>query len=193
MALQHAADKRPSFTLLAVVSADGFIARQAADNPADWASAEEQARFLAEVPGYDWGFLGRTTHELAFRLDRRRVVFSRQARGLDWREARHLWLDPSRHRLADILAELATVHPPERCVVLGGTAVHDWFIERGLVGRIELSIEPVRFGTGLPLLTGQPPGDATAALAARGFLIVDRQQLNATGTRLLTLVRPGPG
>ncbi len=181
-------DREVTFTLTAVMSADGYIARRAGEHPGNWASAEEQARFLAAVPGYDWAFMGRTTHETAFRRDRRRVVFSRTATGLDWREDTHLWVDPARVSLAEILAALTAVRPPRRCIVLGGTAVHDWFLERDLIDRIELSIEPIRFGTGLPLLTGQPD-DVTEELARRGFVIVDRQRLNAKGTQLLALAR----
>jgi dihydrofolate reductase len=177
-------------TLTAVVSADGFIARRAGEHPAGWASAEEQARFLAEVPRYDWAFMGRTTHETAFRRDRRRVVFSRTAQGLDWREATHLWVDPEQLAWPEILAALEPVRPPRRCIVLGGAAVHDWFLARDLVDRIELTIEPLRFGSGLPLLTGQR-GEAVAELARRGFAPVDEERLNAQGTRLLTLARRG--
>jgi dihydrofolate reductase len=177
-----------TFTLTAVVSADGFIGRRPGEHPGSWASAEEQARFLAEVPGYDWAFMGRTTHETAFREDRRRVVFSRTARGLDWRHESHLWVDPDEVPLSEILAALEPVRPPRRCIVLGGAAVHDWFLERDLIDRIELTIEPLRFGSGLPLLTGQS-GDPVAALAARGFAVLDEQQLNMQGTRLLLLTR----
>jgi dihydrofolate reductase len=177
-----------TFTLTAVVSADGYIARRAGEHPGSWASAEEQARFLALVPGYDWAFMGRTTHETAFRKDRRRVVFSRTASGLDWRHETHLWVDPGRVPLADILAALEPVRPPRRCIVLGGATVHDWFLDRDLVDGIELTIEPLRFGAGLPLLTGQS-GDPVAALAARGFALTDEQRLNREGTRLLLLTR----
>jgi dihydrofolate reductase len=181
---------RTTFTLTAVVSADGFIAHRAGEHPAGWASAEEQARFLAEVPRYDWAFMGRTTHETAFRTDRRRVVFSRAAHGLEWREATHLWVDPARVAWVEILAALEPVRPPRRCIVLGGAAVHDWFLARDLIDRIELSVEPLRFGEGLPLLGGQR-GDPVAELARRGFAVIDEQQLNARGTRLLTLARAG--
>jgi dihydrofolate reductase len=177
-----------TFTLTAVVSTDGYIARRAGEHPGSWASAEEQARFLAEVPGYDWAFMGRTTHQTAFRTDRRRVVFSRTARGLDWRHESHLWVDPDRVSWPDILAALAPVRPPRRCIVLGGAFVHDWFLARDLVDRIELTIEPLRFGKGLPLLSGQR-GDVVTELARRGFSLVDEQRLNAQGTRLLTLAR----
>jgi dihydrofolate reductase len=178
-----------TFTLTAAISADGYIARRAGEHPGSWASAEEQARFLAEVPGYDWAFMGRTTHETAFRKDRRRVVFSRMTVGLEWREATHLWVDPDQMALAEILTALAPVQPPRRCIVLGGATVHDWFLERDLIDRIELTIEPVRFGAGLPFLTGQQ-GDVMADLLVRGFAVVDEQQLNPQGTRLLVLARP---
>jgi dihydrofolate reductase len=181
--------RNTTFTLTAVVSADGYIARRAGEHPGSWASAEEQARFLAAVPCYDWAFMGRMTHETAFRRDRRRVVFSRSATGLDWREDTHLWVDPARVSLAEILAALTPIRPPRRCIVLGGASVHDWFLERDLIDRIELSIEPLRFGTGLPLLTGQPD-DVTKELTRRGFVLVEERQLNPRGTRLLVLARP---
>jgi dihydrofolate reductase len=177
-----------SFTLTAVVSADGFIARRPGEHPASWASVEEQARFLAAVPTYDWAFMGRTTHQTAFRTDRRRVVFSRAAHGLEWRERTHLWVDPARVAWPEILAALEPVRPARRCIVLGGASVHDWFLARDLIDRIELTIEPLRFGEGLPLVTGQR-GDPVAELAGRGFTAVHEQRLNAHGTRLLVLTR----
>jgi dihydrofolate reductase len=181
---------RITFTLTAVVSADGYIGRRAGEHPGSWASAEEQARFLALVPGYDWAFMGRTTHQTAFRHDRRRVVFSRTVMDLEWREESHLWVDPGRVPWPEILAALTPVRPPRRCIVLGGATVHEWFLERDLIDRIELTIEPLRFGAGLPLLTRQS-GDPVAELARRGFATVDEQRLNAQGTRLLGLTRRG--
>jgi dihydrofolate reductase len=180
-----------TFTLTAVTSTDGYIGRHAGEHPGSWASPEEQARFLAEVPRYDWAFMGRTTHETAFRKDRRRVVFSRTARGLDWRAETHLWVDPALVPWPDILAALGPVRPPRRCIVLGGTAVHDWFLDCNLIDRIELTIEPLRFGAGLPLLTGQT-GDALAALKERGFAVAGEHRLNAQGTRLLLLTQRAP-
>lgn len=182
---------RPTlFTLTAVVSADGFIARRAGEHPGSWASAEEQARFLAEVARHDWAFMGRITHQTALRHDRHRVVFSRGAEGLDWRTDRHLWVDPAKVPLAEILAALEPVRPPRRCIVLGGTMVHDWFLAHDLIDRIELSIEPLRFGTGLSLVSGQRDGDLEALLTSRGFVVTLRQALNAGGTRLEVLTRP---
>ena len=85
----------PRFSLVVVASCDGFIARAAGHSPADWQSPEEQAFFLGTVAGADWCVLGRTTHQTAFRLDRRRVVFSHSAPLPEWRSPLHLWLDPT--------------------------------------------------------------------------------------------------
>lgn len=180
----------PHLALLAVVSADGLIARRPGEHPGSWASAAEQARFLRLVPRFDWGIMGRTTHETAWRDDRRRLVLSRSAVGLEWRRPTHLWVDPARHTWPAILAALARVRPPRRCAVLGGTAVHDWFLARGLIERIELVIEPVRLGRGLPLLSGQPPGPAEAHLLAQGWRRLLERPLGAAGARRLVLLPP---
>jgi riboflavin biosynthesis pyrimidine reductase len=115
-------------------------------------------------------------------------VFSSTATGLDWREATHLWLDPARVPFAQVLAALSPIRRPHRCIVLGGATVHDWFLDRDLIDRIDLTIEPLRFGEGLTFLTRQR-GDAVAELASRGFVVVDQQRLNQLGTELLVLTR----
>jgi dihydrofolate reductase len=180
----------PHLALVAVVSADGFLARRPGEHPGSWASAAEQVRFLRLVPRFDWAIMGRTTHEAAFREDRRRIVFSRSAADLEWRRPTHLWVDPARHSWPAILAELARKRAPRRCLVLGGTRVHDWFLVRGLVERIELTVEPVLLGGGLPLLSAQPPGRAEAHLAALGWRRLLDLSLGAAGTRRLVLLRP---
>ncbi|MEM9250186.1 MAG: hypothetical protein AAGB05_16015, partial [Pseudomonadota bacterium] len=45
---------RPRLKLVVVASLDGFIARGPGHPPSDWASAEEQELFFAEVDAADW-------------------------------------------------------------------------------------------------------------------------------------------
>ena len=181
-----------AFELLVVVSADGFIARRPGEHPGSWASAEEQRRFAAAVPTYDWAFMGRTTHLTAFKRDRRRVVFSSTAQGLDWREANHLWVDPASIPMPAILAALDSVRPLRRAVVLGGTMVHDWFLARGLLTRIDLSIEPIRFGTGLPVFRGDK-GQPLRHLVEHGWRMVEQIGLNDAGSQVIVLEPGVPG
>ena len=176
----------PSFTLIVVATADGFIARHPGHSPASWASAEEQSVFLAEVDFADWSIMGRGTHQAADRPDRRRIVFSTAAPVPDWRRPTQVWLDPANLSPDALPALVDNRHSLQRAVVLGGTRVHDWFLAAGRIDRVLLTVEPLTFGAGLPMFTGAW-GDPVASLMARGFVVAHETALNPTGTRLITL------
>jgi|GEM_PF-1099684 len=182
---------RPSFTLVAVTSRDGYMTGPGGEPPHLWASPEEQVRFAETVSALDWSFIGRLTHILAWRPNRRRVVFSRSFRTPVWRHPDRLWVDPERVPLATILAALRPVHPPEHCGILGGVAVHDWFAERRLIDAADLTIEPVSFGRGLPLFSGMQAPDPRLALRSLGLVETAVVTLNARGTRLHRFTRAG--
>lgn len=184
------ADRRTSFTLIAVTSRDGFIAGPSNDPPGLWASPEEQVRFAETVSALDWAFIGRLTHQLAWRPDRRRVVFSRSFRTAVWRHPKRLWVDPGEVPLQAILTTIAAVHPPEHCGILGGLGVHDWFAERGLIDAADITIEPLTFERGLPLLSRGFVGDPLANMAELGLVETAAIDLNDRGTRLHRFARP---
>ena len=186
------ASRRTSFTLIAVTSRDGFIAGPSYDPPGLWASSEEQVRFAETVSALDWAFIGRLPHCLAWRPDRRRVVFSRSFRTPVWRHPKRLWVDPGEVPLQTILAIIGAVHPPEHCGILGGLAVHDWFAERRLIDAADITIEPLDFERGLPLLSRGVAGDPLASMAELGLVETAAITLNARGTRLHRFARPAP-
>lgn len=179
----------PRFTLLVVCSADGFIARRPGEAPSAWASAEEQAVFLAAVDAADWAVMGRGTHQAAPRPDRRRIVFSRSAPAPEWRAPTQLWLDPAAATPAGLAALVAGRHPLRAGLILGGTAVHDWFHARDAIDAVTLTVEPLRFGSGLPVFGDQRAPDAEGAFAEKGWRVAAESRLNAAGTRLLTLAK----
>ncbi|MEM9642959.1 MAG: hypothetical protein AAGA19_15805 [Pseudomonadota bacterium] len=180
---------RAFFTLAVVASQDGFIARSNNDPPASWASEEEQTLFLAEVEAADWAIMGRNTHLAADKPKRRRIILSSSASTGDWRRPTQLWLDPAGHTPAGLAELVSHVHPLERGLILGGTRVHDWFLLNQSIDRIKLTIEPVRFRTGLPMFSDQPVGDPRDVLRAMGFVAQSDVALNARGTRLLSFSR----
>lgn len=179
-----------SFTLIVVTSRDGFITGPNNEPPHSWASSEEQLYFAETVSALDWAFIGRLTHTLAWRPNRRRVVFSRSFRTATWRHPKRLWVDPEAVSLPTILETVATVHPPEHCGILGGLAVHDWFAERQLIDAADITIEPLTFGHGLPLLSNGVAGDPLASIAGLGLVETATITLNAGGTRLHRFARP---
>ncbi len=181
---------RTRFTLLVVATADGFIARAPGHTPAGWASGEEQTLFMDAVDAADWGVLGRTTHEAAFRPNRRRIVFSRAVETPVWREQMHLWVNPETLNPADLAALVAERRPMREALILGGALVHDWFHGHGRVDSVALTIEPIRFGAGLPIFGDQIAQDPVEAFLEKGYALRGEQRLNRIGTRLLALDPP---
>lgn len=180
---------RARFTLTVVTSLDGWIARGPGDAPHLWASAEEQALFLAEVAAADWGVMGRATHTVADRPDRHRIVFSTAAGAGAWRRPTQLWLDPHRLTPAELSERVAQVRPLRDGLILGGTRVHDWFLAHGAIDRVHLTVEPLRFGSGVALFSDHP-GPAEEVLARLGFRLRSERTLNDAGTRHLVWASP---
>lgn len=180
----------PGFTLVVATSSDGFIARHSGHSPADWASPEEQSHFFGLVGSACWSVMGRGTHEVADRPDRRRIVFSSQVEAPEWRRPTQVWVNPANHGPSDLPALVETVHPMTAPLILGGTRVHDWFHDLHAIARIELTVEPVRFGEGLPVFTGDGACDPLTLFGRRGYDVTGDRVLNREGTRLITLV-PG--
>lgn len=178
----------PRFTLTVATSADGFISRGTDEPPQAWASAEEQALFFRDVEAADWAIMGRYTHEAADRPDRHRIVFSTSQSG--WRRPTQLWLDPGTLTPSDLPERVAKVRPLVNGLILGGQRVHDWFLAHGAIDEVHLTVEPIRFGGGIPIFGGQETTDPVEAFRQRGFVVTAERVLNARGTRYLELV-PG--
>ncbi|MEL7216361.1 MAG: dihydrofolate reductase family protein, partial [Pseudomonadota bacterium] len=95
-----------------------------------------------------------------------------------------LWLDPADITPQALPSLVASVHPCEHILILGGTTVHDWFNHHNAIDRLFLTVEPLTFGSGLPMFSGQA-GDPCATLERMGYACISETNLNATGTRYL--------
>lgn len=174
------------FTLTVATSLDGFIARAFDDAPQNWASAEEQSLFFRDVEAADWAVMGRNTHLAADKPHRRRIIFSTTIDG--WKRPTQLWFDPIGHGPADLETFVQDVHPLNEGLILGGTRVHDWFLRHGAIDQINLTIEPIKFGGGLPVFSDQATTDPVDIFETQGFEVVRESVLNDIGTRYLELV-----
>ena len=150
-----------------------------------WASAEEQELFLLDVEAVDWSIMGRHTHEAADRPDRRRIVFSTKLGG--WRRPSQLWVDPGRLTPRMLPGRVCEVHALARGLILGGTRVHDWFLAHRAIDRVHLTVEPIRFGSGLPVFSDARRADPVEEFTGRGFEVTSEERLNSAGTRFLVL------
>ena len=179
----------PRFKLAVVSSEDGFIARAPGHAPHEWASAEEQEIFFREVDATDWSIMGRGTHEAADKPERRRIIFSGQVDQPTWRRPTQLWIDPADLSANQLPALVSGKHKFETGLILGGTRVHDWFLSQNAIDVVLLTVEPLRFGDGLPIFSNQSANRPEPVMRAAGFELTSLQELNAGGTRLLTYQR----
>ena len=176
-----------TFTLTVATSADGFISRNTDEPPQVWASPEEQRLFFRDVEAADWAIMGRNTHLAADKPDRRRIIFSTRTKG--WQRPSQLWLDPSETTASDLAKLVAQVHPLSQGLILGGTRVHDWFLAENAIDRVHLTIEPVEFGSGLPVFTNSQASDPVSEFTDRNYRIESDERLNFAGTRYVVLTR----
>ncbi|HUJ44440.1 MAG TPA: dihydrofolate reductase family protein [Opitutaceae bacterium] len=142
--------------LIAAESLDGFITKHAEPGTA-FTSPEDKAYFRAALADFDAGIFGGETYRVSreFIRDRLpglrlRLIMTRSPEryaadaisgALEFTDA-----DPA------ALAAMLRTRGIRRCALLGGSHVHSLFFEAGLVDEVWLTVEPVLFGRGTPLL-----------------------------------------
>lgn len=139
---------------LAVMTADGRIA-QLSSGFVDWSSREDKRMFAQVTRRVGVVIMGRTTYELlpsplAGRLT---IVLTTHPEGQTAQSGSVEFMSGTPK---DIIAVLAARGYAE-AVVAGGASVYQAFLEAGAVDELWLTIEPLLFGDGLPLLHRELP------------------------------------
>ncbi len=138
--------------IIAAQSSDGFIARSTHEL-ADWTSSEDKKLFVRLTKAAGVMVMGKTTFQTIRRAlpGRRTIVYTHHpelitAVGVETTSEtpQHLV-----HRLAaEGVRELA---------VCGGSAIYTQFMKAGVVDELYLTVEPVVFGSGIPLFSELVP------------------------------------
>tara|TARA_Y100000589_G_scaffold117305_1_gene111142 strand:- start:6670 stop:7242 length:573 start_codon:yes stop_codon:yes gene_type:complete len=172
-------------SLLAVSSLDGIIARKAID-PIDWASNEDKAFLREFLDQCDLCIMGRKSYELAeATLGKRNcLIFTRTlppATRVSKRKELGPILSYMNPELVDMPAWItANFNFPKKSVaILGGPQIYRYFLSRGWVDEIYLTVEPLIFGTGLHLIS------SSAQNLGIELRLISANQLNSRGTLLL--------
>lgn len=135
--------------LIAAVSANGFIGEHADQTSLDWTSKEDTKFFVEKTKEIGVLVMGRRTYETIGRPlpGRLNIIMSRK---------------PADYSSAPGLLEFTTAEPVEivrkleergyeSVAIAGGATVYSAFLKAGLVNELYLTVEPVLFGTGVPL------------------------------------------
>jgi dihydrofolate reductase len=131
-------------SLIAVQSVNGLITRN--DEPGtSFASDADLAWFKEILMGHDLVLLGGATYRAAREAITRKpddYVADRIPGKLEF-----IRLDEA------ALFEAIIEYGYENIALVGGPAISDWFLDRGLISEIYLTVEPVIFSSGKPLVT----------------------------------------
>lgn len=138
--------------IIAAVSADGFIAREA-NQPANWTSKEDKKVFVALTKRAGVMIMGRTTYETIGKAlpGRRNIVYS--SKPIDNPD-----IEVTDEEPAELLKRLEAEGHSE-VAICGGQSVYDMFLKDGLVHEIFLTLEPKLFGTGMSLFSSSVDTD----------------------------------
>ncbi len=143
-------------TLIAVQSLDGFITKH--DTPGSaFASSADQAHLSRALKNFDFSIMGGETYRQTRAFIRERMTHPR-LRGILTRQpgayaddvlpgTLEFFSTPPRELLASFAARGLN-----NGALLGGAQMHSLFLDAGLIDEIWLTVEPVLFGSGTPLL-----------------------------------------
>lgn len=143
--------------LIAAQSLDGFITKH--DTPgSDFASPADQAHLRTALAAFDCSIMGAETYRTARTQIRERMT-SPRLRIVLTRSPENFTADTVPGRLEfssaspqQLLASLSA-RGLSRCALLGGAQIHSLFLAARLIDELWLTLEPVLFGRGTPLLS----------------------------------------
>jgi|TARA_B110000114_G_scaffold185810_1_gene235135 dihydrofolate reductase len=163
------------YSLMFACSQDGFIAKKEGDNPSLWTSEEDHKLLTENISKSDWSVMGRKTHELNLREDRKRIVFTRKVKNIEPISVNipnQLYFNPDTAQWSDFEK---IVGLNSKVLVLGGTRVHDFFLYLNLLSNINITIEPLTFNTGIRAFSFINFSDLESFLIARKYIKKQRK------------------
>lgn len=163
------------YTLLAVSSLDGMIARHSF-HFTDWASEEDKYHFKSYLDNAELLLVGNNTFKTAKeQLSMRNcIVLTKSIEKIEKISDRLCYINPKSFNVHNYLVDSGY----KNVIVLGGAQTYAWAIENRLPSEILLSLEPIIFGKGISFFN--PENEL-----ARRCKLLSVKQLNEQGTLLL--------
>jgi len=143
-------------SLIAAVTVDGCIGRTSTDRSFEWTSAEDKQFYIDSIKRAKVIIMGLRTFQ----------TFTRYPKGLKfvlYTSKPEEFENPKPH-LIETWATKADPHQVidhlekeghQEVIICGGASIYTLFLQAELVDRLYLTVEPVLFGKGVPLFSGE--------------------------------------
>lgn len=137
--------------IIAAMSADGFIGQEAGQSSLEWRSKADAKFFIERTKQAGVMVMGSTTYK-TFRVRkappvRRLIVYTSRPENISGEN-----VETTDEKPADLIERLSREGLRE-LAVCGGAQINTLFLRSGLVDEIYLTVEPVLFGSGVPLFS----------------------------------------
>lgn len=146
--------------LIAAMSADGNIGESHDQLSLDWTSKEDTRFFISKTKEIGVVVMGARTFKTIGKPlpGRRTIVMSKDEDALPRFPIPDPDIETGTLEYANMpipeLVQSLEEQGVERLVVAGGSSIYSQFLQEGLVTDLYLSVEPILFGSGVPLATG---------------------------------------
>lgn len=150
--------KRMNCFIIAALTADGFIGRDAQQTSTHWTSSEDYQWFTQKSKEAGVLVMGRKTYETIGKplTERVNIIYSRQTSGQNLVENQEQLLEGQVYYTQlspeQLLQQLAGMGF-EQVAVGGGSSIYTLFMEAGVVDELFLTLEPIIFGQGVSLFS----------------------------------------
>ena len=173
------AQGKPIYTVIVAVTVDGKIATHARQFTS-WTSKEDKDFLHKLLDKSDVVVVGNNTYQTAKKpLSKRNcIVLTRKILKATREADKLVFFNPARENLDRFIKKAGY----KRVAVLGGTQAYTYFLEKGLLDEIYLTIEPVIFGKGLNMFE-------TEKFKLRRWKFVSIKKLNRKGSLVLQYKR----
>lgn len=154
---------------------DGKIAKNS-HHASSWSSPEDKRFLRQKLASCDVIIVGRHTYDVSRQplSQRNCMVLTRSVKTYRQAGERRLDCNPKNVNLKSLIQKLGY----RNVCVLGGTQTYSLMLKKGLLDELFLTVEPLVFGSGLPLFD-------LSLKAMPSFRLVSVKKLNRQGTLLL--------
>ena len=166
----------PKYIAIAAITLDGRIATNKTQLSFDWTSREDKRWFKQSLKPADVIIIGRHTFETIKnnKFKRHYLVLTSRVKVMEQKLPNVWFCNPKALNIRQLILKKGYKH----VAIVGGSIVYGYFLEKGWLDELYLTLEPLAFGGGISLFE-------TKKIKQYKFQLAQVKKLNQRGTLLL--------